>query len=91
MCSTKSKEMIEVDLYDENLKSQIELLRYEDLTDKIKGILIPESDYGFAEIYRMYDDYLVFSIPTYGGVPTFYKSYGKHSVDKLISDLKSIT
>ena len=27
-------------------------------------VFIPESDYGFAEIYRMYDDILVFLIPT---------------------------
>ena len=54
-------------------------------------ILIPESDYGFAEIFRMYDDILVFLIPTYGGTPSFYKSYARHNIHNLITDLKAIT
>lgn len=58
--------------------------------DNSRGILIPESDYGLAEIYRMYDVFLVFLIPTYGGTPYFHKYYKECNVDTLINDLKEI-
>ena len=54
-------------------------------------VFIPESDYGFAEIYRMYDDILVFLIPTYGGTPSLQYHVGRHAIDYLISELKKIT
>lgn len=37
----------------------------------IGGILIPESDYGLAEIYTHRDGYEVGEIPMYGGEPRF--------------------
>lgn len=53
-------------------------------------ILIPESNYGFAEIYRMYDAIFVFLIPTYGGIPSLEYHVGRHSIDYLISELKKL-
>ena len=54
--------MREVRLYDNNLEQAIIDLPYSDKIDTNgEGVFIPESDYGFAEIYRMYDDILVFS------------------------------
>ena len=35
------------------------------------GILVPESDYGLAEIYLHKDGYEVGEIPTYGGEVSF--------------------
>lgn len=81
-----------IQLYDESLLTEIKNLPYSDtISNNTDGILIPESDYGFAEIYRMYDDILVFLIPQYGGTPSFYESYSLHSIDNLIKDLKQIT
>ena len=47
------------------------------------GILIPESDYGLAEIYINEDlKYKIYEIPMYGGEPIFY--------GKLISDPEEV-
>ena len=78
-----------VKLYDENLKQDI--LDLKPTVEFEEGILIPESDYGLAEIYKIHDDILVFMIPQYGGTPLFFKCYQKHSIDNLISDLRTIT
>lgn len=82
--------MKEVGLYSDDLVSEIKSLTD---TNEIyeNGILIPESDYGFAEIYRLHDDILVFTIPQYGGEPSFYKSYGLHAIETLVRDLRAIT
>ena len=78
-----------IDLYDNTLKEAILSLPYSSsISDNVPMVQIPESDYGFAEIYRMYDDWLVFLIPTYGGTPSFYRCYVKHTIDNLIKDLK---
>lgn len=61
-----------IDKYDDTLKQAILDLPYSDKIDSNdEMVFIPESDYGFAEIYRMYDDILVFLIPTYGGTHHF--------------------
>ncbi len=79
-------------LYDEGLKQAILDLPYDSkISDNGAMVFIPESDYGFAEIYRMYDDILVFLIPTYGGTPSLQYHVGRHSIDYLISELKKIT
>lgn len=88
--------IIEIDRYEtEKLKKAILALPYSNKLDSYgincDIVFIPESDYGFAEIYRMYDDILVFLIPTYGGTPSLYRSYGRHSVDYLISQLQDFT
>jgi len=81
----------EIELYDEKLKQAILDLPYSDEISSNKNmILIPESDYGFAEIYRMYNDILIFTIPQYGGTPSLFISRGRHAVDFLISELKKI-
>lgn len=86
---------IELDLYDEKLKQAILDLPYSTAIDdngvNCDMVFIPESDYGFAEIYRMYDDILVFLIPCYGGTPSLTFHVGRHSIDYLISKLKNIT
>lgn len=84
--------MKEIKLYDEGLKQAILDLPYSDKIDSNGDmVFIPESDYGFAEIYRMYDDILVFLIPTYGGTPSLQYHVGRHSIDWLIKELKGIT
>lgn len=88
--------IIEVDLYEtEKLKEAILGLPFNDKIDsygvKTDVVFIPRSDYGFAEIYRMYDDILVFIIPEYGGTPCLAFHVGRHAVDYLISKLQDIT
>ncbi len=83
--------MTKISLYDENLKQAIFDLPYSEKISHETMIFIPESDYGFAEIYRMYDDILCFLIPTYGGTPTLYKHVGRGAIDYLINELKNIT
>lgn len=79
----------ELSLYNEGLKQAILDLPYAtEISDNGTMVFIPESDYGFAEIYRMYDDILVFLIPTYGGTPSLQYHVGRHAVDYLISELK---
>mgnify|MGYP003402840958 CR=1 FL=1 len=83
---------VEIDLYDEKLKDAILNLRYSDkISCDENMVFIPESDYGFAEIYRMYDDILVFLIPQYGGTPSLRFHFGRHAVDHFITELKNIT
>lgn len=85
----------EIDLYDEELKQAILDLPYNTQIDDngigCDAVFIPESDYGFAEIYRMYDDILVFLIPQYGGTPSLQFNVGRHAIDYLITELKKIT
>ena len=82
----------EIGLYDENLKQAILDLPYQnkidDDGDECEMIFIPESDYGFAEIYRMYDDILVFLIPQYGGTPSLTYHVGRHAIDFLLTELR---
>jgi hypothetical protein len=84
----------ELELYNVELKQAILDLPYSTKIDdngiNCDMIFIPESDYGFAEIYRMYDDILVFVIPNYGGIPSLHLHAGRHAIDYLISELKKI-
>ena len=77
-----------IDLYDQDLAKEIYALPFTDKISDDNMIFIPESDYGFAQIYRMFDDILCFTIPTYGGTPSFYKCVGRHAIPYLISELK---
>jgi hypothetical protein len=79
---------IEIELHSEDLKKGIQDLTYSEGDGDY--ILIPESDYGFAEIHRVYDDLLIFMIPTYGGTPSFYKCFSLQMVDSLIKELREI-
>lgn len=65
-------------------------MKYEGKTDvhemSILGLengemyLWPESDYGRAEIYRINNVYILFSIPQYGGEPAFYETVPTASI-----------
>jgi len=80
----------EIELYDNNLKEAILALPWSStISDNGTMVFIPESDYGFAEIYRMYDDILVFLIPQYGGTPSLAFHVGRHAVDYLINKLRT--
>lgn len=52
---------------------------------------IPESDYGKAEVWRIWDNYFVFSIPMYGGTLVFEKSFGKHRIKDIVKLIESWT
>lgn len=82
-----------IDLYDDGLKQAILNLPFNTQIDangvNCDMIYIPERDYGFAEIYRMYDDILVFIIPEYGGTPSFVYHTDRTSIDSLINNLKN--
>lgn len=74
------------------LVDKILSLPYSSVVDMNENIIfIPESDYGFAEICRLYDDFLFFLIPTYGGTPSLYKSVHSHAVKNVIEELKKMT
>lgn len=83
--------MKEIDRYSEDLEKELMDLPYD---CKIKGgIFIPESDYGFAEIYRIYDNIFVFLIPTYGGAPYLHKTIKANPVEikSLVEELRRMT
>lgn len=92
MLNTQNQvEIIEVRLYDESLSVKLsELKDVGGFPSNLECIFIPKSDYGFAEIYKIYGDFFVFAIPQYGGQPEFYKSFSKWQIKDLIKDLKSI-
>ena len=80
-----------IELYDENLEKEISALPYSDkISEDGYGVFIPESDYGFAYIYRIYDDILIFLIPQYGGTSSFHKCFGIHAIKYLVEELKNI-
>lgn len=85
----------EVELYDESLKHNILTLPYSTKIDDngidCDMVFIPKSDYGFAEIYRFYDDILVFLIPEYGGTPYLQYNVKSHNIDFLINELRQLT
>lgn len=80
---------IEVDLHDIELKKMILDLPYNSHSEVM--VFIPKSDYGFAEIYRIHEDILVFLIPEYGGTPALIYTIMNHSIDNMIDKLRSIT
>lgn len=51
--------------------------------------VVPESDYGKAEVWYLNGIYFLFEIPTYGGLPRFV---GHNSdIDKLLKVIDSWT
>ncbi|MCP4763071.1 MAG: hypothetical protein GY870_14945 [archaeon] len=52
---------------------------------------IPESDYGKGEIWLKNDTYFLFSIPMYGGEPSFQKAYSLREIDEMIKEYESWT
>ena len=51
--------------------------------------IVPESDYGLAEILKIHDCFLVFEIPTFGGHPRFINGF--YSIDEVISLIETWT
>jgi len=56
-----------------------------------ESYIVPESDYGKAEIWLKHERYFLFEIPMYGGMPQFSKAFGKHQIDSLIETYESWT
>ena len=77
-----------LDRYDDSLKQAILDIPIHDGFDNI--ITISESDYGFAEIYRMCNSIIVNLIPQYGGKPYFHKAYSRDNIDTLITELRNM-
>lgn len=66
-------------------KEQIQLLK------DGESYIIPESDYGKAEIWLKNNYYFLFSIPIAGGEPCFEKVFFKKDIDNLIKEYESWT
>lgn len=58
-----------------------------------QSYIIPESDYGKAEVWMINDYWLVFSIPNYGGDPQFERAYSSRlfSAERIVQDIYSWT
>jgi len=67
------------------IKQNVELL------SNGKMFVIPESDYGKAEIWRVNDLYVVFEIPWLGGKPMFFKTYRVSQIEEMILEILSLT
>lgn len=53
--------------------------------------IIPESDYGKAEIWYINGDYFIFSIPIGGGCPRFEEAVGTyHTKERQVSKVLQI-
>ena len=46
--------------------------------------IVPESDYGKAEIWFKNKVYFLFEIPMYGGQPRYSTHFAEHLIDDLI-------
>jgi hypothetical protein len=53
--------------------------------------IVPESDYGKAEIWLKNDMYFLFAIPMYGGPPMFSGAFNKRQVENMIIVIESWT
>ena len=81
------------------IKEQVAVILNENMTDKEyilnlkhgENYTVPESDYGKAEIWLIHETYLLFSIPMYGGIPQFEKSYSKNRIDDMIANYNNWT
>lgn len=56
-----------------------------------ESYIVPESDYGKAEIWRINDVFILFEIPTYGGAPAYVDTYFVNDVDSIIEQIDSWT
>lgn len=50
-----------------------------------ESYVVPESDYGKAEIWFKNNTYFLFSIPMYGGEPCFEMAFPKYRIDDMIA------
>jgi len=53
--------------------------------------IVPESDYGKAEIWRINNIFLLFSIPTFGGSPVYESTWLALQVDGIVETVNSWT
>ena len=53
--------------------------------------VVPESDYGKAEIWKKNSRYFLFEIPLYGGEPLFINVYRIEQLDDIIKKVDSWT
>lgn len=53
--------------------------------------IVPESDYGKAEIWKINNNYFVFSIPIYGGEPRLEETFYNSDEDEVIKLINSWT
>jgi hypothetical protein len=52
--------------------------------DNGQNYIIPESDYGKAEVWKINNMLILFGIPLYGGEPYFVATYTINKIDELI-------
>jgi len=54
-------------------------------------VIVPESDYGKVEIWRINDMFILFDIPMYGGKPMYYQSFRLNQIDYMINIINGWT
>lgn len=75
-------------LIDENLQSDKKKILSLKNGEKY---IVPESDYGIAEILFKNNKYFLYSIPMFGGGPVFEDEFDKNEVDLMIQKYNSWT
>jgi len=68
-------------------KEKLEILKLKDG----ESYIVPESDYGKAEIWFKNNFYFLFEIPQYGGEPMFTEAFPKHRINEMIKKYESWT
>ena len=53
--------------------------------------IIPQSDYGKAEVWLKNNVYFLFEIPFFGGEPVYSKHYYRYQLSLLVQDVESWT
>jgi hypothetical protein len=53
--------------------------------------VVPESDYGKAEVWRVNDIYILFEIPLFGGDPRFHCYYFSRDIDLIVETIEAWT
>jgi len=54
-------------------------------------VIVPESDYGKVEIWRINDMFILFDIPMYGSKPMYYQSFRLDQIDYMINVINGWT
>jgi hypothetical protein len=78
-------DVISINLFDDKIIQALKDARDGDI------IFMPESDYGFGEIYKIHNWLIVFLIPNFGGIPEFHNAYRLSDVEDMIQELRSLT
>jgi hypothetical protein len=52
---------------------------------------VPESDYGKAEVWKVNNYYVLFSIPTFGGNPAYESTNHETLIDHIVETINSWT